>query len=125
MIRKKTIHFLTLTLLAGIFLSFTVYTGIGTALSAEAREDKRIDSFNQTFYRDDAVLSLVDYVEYKIFGCIDNGNVIIGKDEWLFEAVDSRNGYERLLDYLGGCPLSEDELKAKMDAVAKQGAAQK
>ena len=50
-------------------------------------------------------------MDYKVFGHIEGGDYIIGDDDWLFEAVDSQNGYERLLDYIGENEFDQQQLE--------------
>jgi hypothetical protein len=110
--RKKAIDFLTVTLFFGILLSFTIYLGLGAVLDADGEGILGAGgvSVNDSFFEDGVLGDFVKFCDYKIFKHIDDSDMIIGEDEWLFEAVDSSSGYERLLDYVGGCPLSEDEL---------------
>lgn len=117
--RKKAINFLTVTLFIGILLTFTVYIGVGTLFDADADEgDKK--GFNQMFYSENFLSDLVRYVDYKVFGHIDGEGYIIGEDDWVFEAVDSQNGYERLLDYVGACPFEEEELDRISNVIANR-----
>ncbi len=117
MTRKKSIDFLTVTLFAGVLLTFFIYIFSGMLMDGENDEKK---SFNQKFYSEDSVLDMVRLLDYKAFGHIDNDNIIVGKDEWLFEVVDSQNGYERLLDYIGGTPFDESEIAAIGDKVSER-----
>ena len=107
--RKKAINFLTVTLFAGILLTFTIYIGMDTAIKAEEGDGE--SGFNRRFYSDGAISEFARYFDYKVFGHIGKGDYIIGRDDWIFEAVDSQNGYERLLDYIGGRELSAEELE--------------
>ena len=107
--RKKAINFLTVTLFAGILLSFMIYVGAGTVFDSDDGDGKK-KTFNDIFYTDNAILSFVRYFDYKVFNHIEDGDYIIGADDWLFEAVDSENGYERLLDYIGGNGFDEKQL---------------
>ncbi len=107
--RKKSVNFLIITLFAGVILTFMIYIGLGTVFGARtaASENK---SFNEIFYGDENVTSISRRVGYKLFGSIEGKNIIIGEDDWLFETVDSGNGYERLLDYIGGSAFTDAEL---------------
>lgn len=121
--RRKAIDFLTVTLFAGILLTFMVYIGITTVFAADRGDaESERKSFNDIFYGDSVISDVVKFVNYRIFGHIDGENIIIGDDEWLFEAVDSKNGYERLLDYIGGCEYSEEELQRIAINVARREA---
>lgn len=112
--RNKAIDFLTVTLFFGILLTFLVYVGIGTVMGVDPDDDGS-KSFNDMFYADSFVGDSVRLIDYRIFRHIKGDNIIIGKDGWLFEAVDSENGYERLLDYIGGNSFSDEELKKIAD----------
>ena len=110
--RKKTVDFLTVTLFFGIVLSMAIYFGLGVIL-----DDGSIDggtgfpSINKIFYSDTALDGFVKDCDYNLFGHIDDSDVIIGRDGWLFEVTDKENGYERLLDYIGGCAFDDSQLK--------------
>ena len=116
--RKKTINFLTVTLFAGILLTFMIYVGIDTAFVFGDEDDKR--GFNEIFHTNRTIEEFAGHFDYKVFGHIDGGDYIIGDDDWLFEAVDSQNGYERLLDYVGGNQLTEQELERFSEIVSKR-----
>ena len=115
--RKKTLNFLTVTLFVGILLTFTVYIGVGTLFNADGNVTK---GFNEMFHSENFLSDVVKYVDYKVFGHIDGEGYIIGEDDWVFEAVDSQNGYERLLDYVGACPFEEDELDRISNIIANR-----
>lgn len=116
--RKKTIDFLLVTLFAGILLTFTIIIGLTDYT------DKGGDaSFNGRFHSNSVLNDFVRYFDYKVFKHIDEGELLIGEDEWLFEAIDSENGYERLLDYIGGNAFTEQELNSISETVSKRAAA--
>lgn len=109
--RKKVVSFLTVVLFWGVILSMTLYVGLGVMLDNRTPEEGGF-RFNQIFYSDDAIDYFVRYSDYKIFRHIEDENVIVGKEDWLFEHTNAENGYEYLLDYVGGCSFSEQELDA-------------
>jgi hypothetical protein len=111
--RNKAIDFLTVTLFFGIILSFMIYLGLGTFVEyGIADKTDEVESFNEVFCEDETLDRFVKMFDYKVFGHASDPDLIIGKSGWLFEANDSKSGYERLLDYIGGCPFSEQELSA-------------
>ncbi len=114
--RRRYLDFLTVTLFAGVLLSFLIYIGVGIVMDRDGGSDEE-DGFNLRFHRDSVLTEAVKFIDYRIFGHIQGDNLIIGRDEWLFEAVDSSGGYERLLDYIGGSKPSEAELDAVADAI--------
>lgn len=115
---KKTLNFLTVTLFAGILLTFMLFVGIDTVWGFGKEDDEK--GFNERFHTNEMISEFVGYFDYKVFGHIDGGDYIIGEDDWLFEAVDSQNGYERLLDYIGGAPLADEELERFSNIVTKR-----
>lgn len=120
--RKKAIDFLLVTLFAGILLTFAVVIGIGNVLRHDNTNEQHV-SFNDSFYTEDVIAGFVKYVDYKVFGHIDEDNLLIGKDEWLFEAVDSETGYDRLLDYIGGNTYTDEELEKIAKTVSDRAVA--
>ncbi len=113
--KSNAIDFLTVTLFFGVLVSFMIYLGlgtvIGTGITNDVDGDKGGVSFNSMFYEDEAIGGFVRYCDYALFGHIDESDIIIGEDGWLFEATDSVNGYERLLDYVGGCEFTDTQLE--------------
>ncbi len=104
--KSRNFHFLTVTVFMGILLTFLIYIGVGMLM--DTGEGKIM--FNERFSSDEDLGEAVRFVDYKVFGHIEGDNLIIGNDEWLFEVTDSENGYERLLDYVGGSPLTFEQL---------------
>ncbi len=115
--RKKALDFLLVTLFVGILFTFTIIIGVGGSLEQKTGESF---SFNKRFHSDNGLSEFVKYVDYKIFGHIDEDDILIGKNEWLFEAVDTENGYERLLDYIGGSTFSDEQLNAMTENISKR-----
>ncbi len=117
--RRKAVNFLTVTLFIGVLFTFMIYAGTGALLnSMDDGEDT--GGFNKIFYSENVFTNMSRYIDYKVFGHIEGGDYIIGKDDWIFEAVDSQNGYERLLDYVGGCPFDEKELERITGIISKR-----
>ena len=117
--RKKTIDFLLVTLFSAILLTFTVIIGLGNSTSS-AEDGTRTFSFNRKFYSDSTITDFVKYIDYKVFGHIDDNDILVGKDDWLFEVTDSKNGYERLLDYIGENSFTEEELERIANVIARR-----
>lgn len=111
---KKKIQFLTVVFFIGILLSITLYLGVDglTSSPGSAGESASVGmhGFDHTFYNDDLIDSFVKYCDYKIFRHIDNRNIIIGQSDWLFETTREDNGYDFVLDYVGGCPYSDAQM---------------
>lgn len=111
--RKKRIAFLTVMLFFGLLLTLMLYIGIGTVFEQNGRGNGQNsqNGFNTMFFEDSAINGAVRFLDYKIFGHVNDSELIVGKDDWIFEAIDSENGYNRLLDYIGGCPFTAEELE--------------
>jgi hypothetical protein len=122
--RNKAVDFLTVTLFFGILLSYTIYIGIDVLVHFKDdnfTENANKSGFNGMFYEDDNLDAFVKSLDYKMFGYTGNTNIIVGKDDWLFEVRDSQSGYERLLDYVGGSEFSAEQLEnAHMNIVLEQ-----
>ncbi len=114
--RKKTVDFLTVTLFFGIILSMTVYFGLGAILGGDT--EKSSSNINDIFYGDEALDGFVKGCDYRLFRHINEADIIIGSDGWLFEATDKESGYDRLLDHIGGCPFTAAEQKKIANTVS-------
>ncbi len=106
--KSRNFHFLTVTVFMGILLTFLIYIGVGMLMDTGTSDGKLM--FNERFSSDEDLGDALRFVDYKIFGHIEGDNLIIGEDEWLFEVIDSENGYQRLLDHVGGSPLSLEQM---------------
>ncbi len=110
---NKALAFLTVVLFIGILLSITLYLGLSgfSERTSAAHDGGQITLFfNETFREDGAIQTFVRYCDYKLFHHIDRDSIIIGRSDWLFDATREDNGYDYLLDYVGGCPYSEEQL---------------
>ncbi len=109
--RKQIIDFLTIVLFFGVLLSLTVYVGVGAFIDSRADNEKsEREVFARTYYEDGNLKSFIRYIDYKFFKHTDANNILIGNDGWIFETVKSENGYNYLLDHIGGVTFSEEEL---------------
>lgn len=111
--RKKAIDFLTAVLFFGILLSFLAYAGIGTLLHAN-EETESENRFREVFYGDGLIQSVGRYCDYRIFRHTNADHLLIGKENFIFSTYDEENGYDYLLDYVGGCAFTD----AQMDRIA-------
>ena len=108
--RNQIIDFLTLVLFFGIILSLAIHSGIGAFIDSYSEKGKNEIKFSSSFYGDENIQSFIRYVDYKFFAHSAEENVLIGKNGWIFETVNERNGYNYLLDYVGGASFSDAEL---------------
>ncbi len=132
MSHNKALSFLTVVLFIGILLSITLYLGLNGFFGEISVTDdggRQTLLYNEAFREEVAIQTFVRYCDYKLFRHIDRESVIIGKSDWLFETSREDNGYDYLLDYVGGCPYSEEQLariayriSARREACAERGA---
>ena len=109
--RKQIIDFLTIVLFFGVLLSLTVYVGIGAFIDSRTENEKSsTEVFAKIYYEDDNLNDFIRYIDCKFFDHTDAENILIGKDGWIFETLKSENGYNYLLDHIGGASFSEEEL---------------
>ena len=120
--RKQIIDFLTLVLFFGIILSLTFYSGIGALINSQGEKYKQEVRFSSSFYGDENIQSFIRYVDYRFFGHSGEENVIIGRDGWVFESVSEKNGYNYLLDYVGGACFSDSELARISENIERERA---
>ncbi len=122
--RNKAIDFLTVTLFFGILLSFMIYLGVDTLMQYEGNktldEGGKNSGFNSMFYDDEIIDSFVKSFDYRVFGRTSGPALIVGEDDWLFETKDTQNGYERLLDYIGGNQFDEQQLEKARNKIAEE-----
>lgn len=104
------ISFIFLVLFMGILLSGAVYYGISAIMGTTELCDDYYDggeydhsglyALNDVFFRDSSMRELAVKFEYILFGRIDNEDIIVGRDGFLF-AADRSSGYDYVRDYIG------------------------
>ena len=126
--KRQAVDFLTTVFFVGILVSMMLYIGLGLILS-DGGGGERSDRFGATFYKDGEIRKFVKYCDYKLFRHVEGENVLIGNEDWLFETKLEENGYDYLLDYVGGCAYSEEQmsrfgeiLQSRKNACVAQGA---
>ncbi len=103
--------FVFLVLFIGILLSGAVYYGISAIMGTTALcEDyynggeydySGIYAIDDVFFKNSTLRELAVKAEYILFGRIDNESIIVGRDGFLFSAVDESSGYDYVRDYIG------------------------
>ncbi|MBR2354641.1 MAG: hypothetical protein IKA76_09090 [Clostridia bacterium] len=121
--KKQAIQFLCVVLFFGILLSMTLYLGIGMLSPTDKGEEKTGYDVNYALSEHQGIQKFVRYIDYKIFRHIEDRSVVVGKKNWLFETVDPYSGFDYLLDYVNGCPYTEEEMKRIGDRLAEKEAA--
>ncbi len=111
---------ITIVLFVGILLSFLVNFGVAAYLGTEELVDSYFDGeehpniflsdFSNTFYLSKQVQSNIIKIDYDLLGRLPTSDVILGEDEFLFPAYDSKSVYSYVADYLGEYHPNETEL---------------
>lgn len=83
--------------------------------------------FDRTVYQNERSLDLIREYQYRVFGIVQDENVLVGKNGFLFEVENKENGYNYLEDYLGRLAFTPEEcaaiaaqLEARRAAYAEQ-----
>ena len=76
--------------------------------------------YNRFFFSDSTVESIRRLIDYKVFGHVEDDEVIIGREDWLFETVDAETGFPYLRDYVSGCPYTEEEMDLIADLLVRR-----
>lgn len=71
-----------------------------------------VSRFLRSVYQNKNSIARVRQYEYRLFGIVNNGNVISGKEDFLFELKNEETGYDYLKDYLGKSAFTEEESAA-------------
>ena len=81
-----------------------------SCLDGSSIEGERfVDNFNRAVYQSIRTQEKIRSDRYRLFGIVDDGNVISGKHNFLFEIYDEENNYSFLDDYLGKLTFTENE----------------
>ena len=115
----KPINVVCAALFAGIILTFSFYFGISAMIGDFGQSDVEtvademtFSTFSRAYYCDDALDEMIDNIKYILFDHIDSDDIILGDNNFLFDAGTEDNGYNYLRDYIGNLKLSQSELEA-------------
>lgn len=81
-----------------------------------------VDDFNRSFYQNRSSLDFVRNFEYRLFGIVNHANVIVGKNDFLFQVKDEKNNYNYLKDYLGEHTFTPEESAAILGELQRREA---
>ncbi len=127
-------HLLITALFVGILLSFSLFYLIHSASDREnAVADTCLDGtritgedlparFERAVYQNADTLSRIREHQFLLFRAISDQNVIVGKENFLFEIADSEYSYNYLEDYLGNVTFSDEEHAAILSLLQKRAA---
>lgn len=120
-------------LFMGVLLSGAIFFGFSSAAGLVELCDDYYDGeeydftglwrFNDVFFRASDLRGDIAKYEYVLFGRIEDEDIIVGKDGYLFEAFDPDYGYDYVRDYIGESYSSDDEISALAEAVVRRNRA--
>lgn len=120
----RAYHLFVAALFVCILLSFTVFYVTQNLFSKSSdiadtcydgtviEGTDPINGFLRSVYQNKNSIARVREYEYRLFGIVNNGNVISGKEDFLFEMKNEETGYDYLRDYLGKSAFTEEESAA-------------
>ena len=121
---RSIFHLLITALFIGILLSFAIFYLICTAyehdhdMADACLDGSKIEGedffsrFDRAVYQNKQSLSRIRDCNYLLFRSINDPNVIVGDNDFLFEIHDTESDYSYLSDYLGESAFEERELAA-------------
>ena len=102
-------NFLTAILFFGIICTFAIYFGMTAAISKSGDGHTAIQKLNAAVYENEELNKIITEINFRLLRRVENDNVIVGTDGFLFEKTDK--DYSYLLDYRGELAFSERELE--------------
>jgi len=123
----------------GVLLTFAIYVSVTMLLGAQTTvgdrylsgRDHRIplSEYNEAYYKNTTLQEIITRYDYGLFGKVEDKNVLVGKENFLFEVIRESNNYNYLRDYLGEYAYEEGSLdsiynflKLRQTAYRNQGA---
>ena len=113
----------------GILLSMTLNFGIsawsGTMdlcddyYDGASHEDIVLSSFSDVFYKNREMRTIITNYDYILFGNLNTNDVILGKNEFLFERYDKVHDYNYIADYIGEYSDKDGEVKEIAEGILR------
>lgn len=114
-------HIFVVAFFVCLLLSFSVYFVVGDLF--DAREEVAPACYDgsviegsdpvhrllRCVYQNERSIARVRRYEYRVFRVVNHGNVVAGKNGFLFEIKDTDTGYDFLEDYIGQSAFTEEE----------------
>ncbi len=115
--RPKPISIVCIALFAGIILSFSFFFGIGAIAERPSDTDAgasnmSFERFSNAYYGHTELGELAATIDHILFGSIGSSDIILGENNFLFDAGSAENGYNYLRDYIGNAAFLDSELEA-------------
>lgn len=127
--KNKVFNIIFTLLFLGVLLSFSLFFLMTSILDGGDSDtelfnttvsvtDSDLSSFDAACFKNSKVHDYVIRAEYSLFGNIRQGNVICGKNGFLFPVGANESGYNYLTDFMGGYTLTEEELEGFYRAIS-------
>lgn len=104
----------------GILLSFLIYIGVtmvfGNAASLvdtfwnAQNYDIPLSGYNNAYYKNQDLQNIITHYDYSLFGKSGNPEILVGRNNFLFEVIREDNNYNYLRDFLGEYAYDEESL---------------
>ena len=104
----------------GILLSFLIYIGVtmvfGNATSLvdtfwnAQNYDIPLSGYNNAYYKNQDLQNIITHYDYSLFGKSGNPEILVGRNNFLFEVIREDNNYNYLRDFLGEYAYDEEGL---------------
>lgn len=122
--KRSIFHLIVTALFVGILLSFALFYLICTAFDHEQNTadtcldgtriegDDLLSRLGRSVYQNEGSLSRIRECNYLLFHSVNDANVIVGRDDFLFEIENAEYAYSYVNDYQGASDFDEKELAA-------------
>jgi hypothetical protein len=128
-----SVFFIGVLLTFAIYVSVTMLLGAQTSVADKYLTEKDyqmpLSSYNDAYYKSNSLQQLITQYDYLLFGKVDDKNILVGREKFLFEVVREENYYNYLRDYIGEAAFSEESMESiyyflsmRQAAYHKQGA---
>ena len=127
--KNKVFNIIFTLLFLGVILSFSLFFLMTSILDESESDlelfnttktvtDSDLSAFDAACLKNSAVHDYVIRAEYSLFGNIRQGDVVCGKNNFLFPIGVNGTGYDYFIDYIGGYSVSEEQLEEFYRAVS-------
>ena len=106
----------------GVLLSFAIYVSVSMIFSSAAVTDQTpaddfarlmpLATYNEAYYENTSLQELITRYDYGLLQKVDAKNILVGKENFLFELIRPSNNYNYLRDYLGEYTYDEEGLES-------------
>ncbi len=117
-----SVFFIGILLTFAIYVSVTMLLGAQTSIAEQYRDGSDhhmpLSSYNDAYYKNSDLQTLITQYDYELFGKIEDKNILVGRENFLFEVAREDNGYNYLRDFLGEYAYDADALENIYNSVS-------